>query len=242
MEIDRGQAVSLTLERPVSSPIVSKRVPARAINGFDTVRRNIGIQSRGIFSPPARERNGPTTVSASNSAHIPELPSRSDFAHISRSYLDSIHEAYPILYWPTFQAEIDQAYTERDLRGFSQEWIGLFFAALACGHLNLPANSSLRVAGNGYRFYDIAAQIMTPWPQELAIIHVQTRLLLSLYAMESNMKPAGSMWLASGIRVAQLLALNVEDETKSLVEAEIRRRLWWALYVRDRSVATLSEK
>ncbi|KAF2641780.1 hypothetical protein P280DRAFT_479061 [Massarina eburnea CBS 473.64] len=232
-ERDRENTKSLPPERPTSSQITPRRIPARAIAGFDNIRRNIEVHSRGIFSPPVLGRNAPRITPSSD---LPELPLRSDFAHISRSYLDSIHEAYPILHWPTFQSEVDQVYTSRDYQGMSQEWIALFFAVLACGHLNLLANTSnpLRVADNGRRFYDIASQFMSRWPEDTNVTHAQTLFLLGLYATESNMKSTGTMWLASGIRVAQCLGLNFDDEAQPFAQAEMCRRLWWAFYVRDR--------
>ncbi|KAF1954810.1 hypothetical protein CC80DRAFT_416585 [Byssothecium circinans] len=234
MDVDRGQNMSLAPERLASSQTrQSRRVPVRPMGGFDGVRKNIEIHSKGIFSPPTQQRDVPTMAQA---ADLPELPLRADFAHISRSYLDSIHEAYPVLHWPTFQSEVDDVYTRRELQGMSHAWIGLFFAVLACGHLNMPPNTSSpsRVADNGRRFYDIAARSMTPWPHNTTIVHAQILFLLSLYASESNLKSSGTMWLASGIRVAQCLGLNSEVEAQPFVEAEMRRRLWWAFYVRDR--------
>ena len=213
----------------------TKRASVQPIAGFDGVRRNIEGNSRDIFPLPTRQPEGPAAIATSD---YPDLPPRADFAHISRSYLDSIHETYPVLRWPSFQSEVDQVYTARGLQGMPREWIGLFFAVMACGHLSLPPNTSspLRVADNGRRFYDIAVQSVTPWPSETAVIHAQIMFLLALYATESNMKTAGTMWLASGIRIAQCLGINFEDEAQSFVQAEMHRRLWWAFYVRDRSV------
>ncbi|KAJ4337246.1 hypothetical protein N0V95_008383 [Ascochyta clinopodiicola] len=59
-------------------------------------------------------------------------------------------------------------------------------------------------------------------------------LLLSIFAAESNMRQVGSMWLASAVRAAQELCINTELESWPVVEGEMRRRLWWALYSRDR--------
>ncbi|PVH97729.1 hypothetical protein DM02DRAFT_72411 [Periconia macrospinosa] len=225
---------SAASRRAASLQARPKRIPAPPMKDFDEARRNIQVFSKDIFETPSREPLDPSLEHYPQ--NFPELPSRSDFAYISRCYLDSIHEAYPILHWPTFQEEVDTAFKERDLQGRPREWVGLFFAVLCCGHLNLPANTTnpARASDNGRRFYEIATQSISPWQQEPSIIHAQTLFLLSLYATESNMRFPGSMWLASAIRVAQCLGLGVEDDAQHFLWAEMRRRLWWALYVRDR--------
>ncbi|CAI6336717.1 unnamed protein product [Periconia digitata] len=233
MDIDQRRPNSTRSKTPGASHR-PRRVPAPAMNNFEAVRRNIQIHSKDIFEPPVREQQD------SGTDHLPqhtlELPHRADFTNISQSYLSSIHEAYPILHWPTFMAEVDHVYRARDLQVMSREWIGLFFAVLGCGHLNLPANMSslARASSNGRKFYEIAIQCTSPWSSEPNIIHAQTLFLMSLYAAESNMRSAGNMWLASGIRIAQCLGLGIEDDGQPFLRAEMQRRIWWAFYVRDR--------
>jgi hypothetical protein len=83
-------------------------------------------------------------------------------------------------------------------------------------------------------FFDIATQALTPWPQDFTITHAQVALLLSIFAAENNMRTVGSMWLSNAVRVAQELCINTEIDSWPVVEGEIRRRLWWAIYSRDR--------
>jgi hypothetical protein len=209
------------------------------MSNFDPVRKNIRVHSRGIFDLPSQLRwnNTPTPVASD----FPEMPIRSDFAHLSRAYLDSIHESFPILHWPTFQHEVDQIYTARSFQGTSREWIGLFFAVLACGTLQTPTNSPglLKGANNGTRYFEIATHALTPWPHELMTTHAKASLLLSIFATESNMKSAGSILLASAARIAQSLGLNSETESWPIDEGEMRRRLWWSIYAWDRYACTV---
>jgi hypothetical protein len=201
------------------------KIPAPVMTNFDHVRENIQTQSRGIYDTPHMR----TGTRVEGSSGLPELPPRATFAHMSRSYLDSIHGAYPALHWPIFQHEVDEVYTSRSFRGVSREWIGLFFAVLACGSLSDATGSS-----QGMAFFDIATQALTPWSYDMTTTHAQAALLLSIFAAESNMRSAGSVWLASAVRVAQELCVNSEADVWPVVESEMRRRLWWAIYVRDR--------
>lgn len=220
-------------QRPPSSTANKwATVPAPALPNFDHVRDNIRTQSAGIFQGPSPYYSSRLSGPADR---FPNIPPRADFAHISRSYLDTVHEIYPILHWPTFQSEIDQVYTSRSFDGMSKEWVGMYFAMLACGSLNITATTP-HGHNSGREFYDVASQAMTPWPQDPTTVHVRLLFLLGLYATESGMKSEGSMWHASSVRVAQMLSLNHSDPTQSPFEAEMRRRLWWAIYVQDRCV------
>jgi hypothetical protein len=128
-----------------------------------------------------------------------------------------------------FQHEVDEVYTSRSFHGASREWIGLFFAVLACGSLSDTSGSD-----KGMAFFDIATSALTPWTHDLTTTHAQAALLLSIFAAESNMRSAGSVWLASAVRIAQELCVNTEADVWPVVESEMRRRLWWSIYVRDR--------
>ncbi|KAF1844436.1 uncharacterized protein K460DRAFT_408721 [Cucurbitaria berberidis CBS 394.84] len=205
------------------------RVPMPSMHNFDHVRRNIQKHAQGVFRSPHENRS----VTAESTSGLPEVPLRADFAHLSRSYLTSIHQWYPAIHWPTFQHEVDEVYTSRSFAGLPREWIGLFFAVLACGSLLSPTSSPSGTP-RGQAFFDIATQALTPWSQDLTVTHAQAALLLSIYAAENNEKSVGSMWLASASRVAQELQISPEVDCWSVVDSEVRRRLWWAIYVRDR--------
>ncbi|UPX16347.1 uncharacterized protein EKO05_0006755 [Ascochyta rabiei] len=230
--LERTEAKRRLSDEQIGPPAVRHRVAAPAMRDFDHVRRNIHAHSRGIFETPHVRTSAPLE----QGSDLPEVPSRADFAHLSRSYLNHIHVWYPALHWPTFQREADEMYTARSFHGVPRAWVGLFFAVLACGSLQSSATSgSPSVAlDRGAPFFDIATQALTPWPQHLTIAHAQAALLLSIFAAESNMRQAGSMWLASAVRAAQELCINTELDSWPVVEGEMRRRLWWALYSRDR--------
>ncbi|KAF1976324.1 hypothetical protein BU23DRAFT_456598 [Bimuria novae-zelandiae CBS 107.79] len=206
-----------------------RRIPAPPMPEFDNVRDNIRTHSAGIFQTPKIHQGVGSTELADR---FPDLPPRADFAHISRSYLDTTHEICPVLHWPTFQSEVDQVYTSRSFTGMSREWVSMYFAVLACGCLNIAATPYGH--NGGMEFYDIASQAMTPWPQDPNIVHARLLFLLGLYATENNMKSAGSVWFACAARVAQTLSLNYSDPAQRSDEVEMRRRVWWAIYVQDR--------
>lgn len=234
LRVALGDVMEMQLDSAASARNSLKRAQAALLPNFDHVRNNIRLHAEGIFQPPARgERGSPV-----DPVGLPPVPPRMSYAHMSHSYHDSIHETYPVLHWPQFQSDADRIYMEKGFSGMSKESVGLFFAVLACGCLNLgPASGgSPDPDSEGPRCYELACQAVTPWPTKCSIVHVQLFLLLSIYAAETNMKCGGSLWLACAIRTAQDLGLHLEDGSESYPEAEMRRRLWWAIYTRDRLV------
>lgn len=227
MDIDGPNISALSPEVKPSARSTQQRIKAPVMKDFEHIRKNIRIHSHGIFDVPGFDHGeaGPTTTTS----ELPDVPSRADFARISRSYVDSIHEAFPILHWPTFQHEVDQVYTERSFQGMSREWIGLFFAVMACGTLQDPKGQD-----QGHTYFDISTRAFTPSPEHFNMNHAKSALLLSIFATESNMKSSGSTWLALAVRIAQLIGLNSEARPSPIVEGEVRRRLWWSIYVWDR--------
>jgi hypothetical protein len=210
----------------------SRRVSVPVLNNFDHVRKNVRKQAQDLFTTPHQNHNASTEFRG----RLPELPPRADFAHLSRSYLQTIHQWYPALHWPTFQHEVDDAYASRSFEGCSRAWISLFFAVLACGALqpSVEQEVSQNTIPKGPAFFEIASSTLQLWSQDLSVTHAQAALLLSIFATESNMRSSGSIWLSSAVRVAQELQISPEAHSWASVDGEIRRRLWWSIYVRDR--------
>lgn len=217
------------------------RAPKPHLNNFEHVRKNIQKYAQDLFDTPFKLR---TCRAQPQASRVPELPPRADFAYLSRAYLDCIHPWHPVLHWPKFEHDVNEVYASGTLSRSSPEWIGLFFAVLACGSLQLDnqIDHGPKSCSRGAECFHIASKVLTPWPQDPTVAYAQAALLLSIYATEQNMKMVGSMWLASAVRVAQELQLNVESDSVLPVEDETRRRLWWVIYMRDRATALDSNR
>ncbi|KAF1835139.1 hypothetical protein BDW02DRAFT_496544 [Decorospora gaudefroyi] len=239
-DFDRTDMNRRHCEAQTSLTPKSRRVSVPVMNNFEHVGRNIRTNAQGVFETPHQKHN----ILAESGWRLPELPPRGDFAHLSRSYLCAIHEWYPALHWPTFQNEVDEVYASRSFEGCSRGWTGLFFAVLACGtlHPGFEQGSFPSATSRGTAFFEIATMTLQPWPQDLCITHAQAALLLSIFATENNMRSTGSIWLASAVRIAQELQICPEVDCWPAVDGEVRRRLWWTIYVRDRITSLETNK
>lgn len=76
-----------------------------------------------------------------------------------------------------------------------------------------------------------------------SIVIVQAGVLLALYEIGHGIYPAAFLTIGACARYAHALGINVSKTVKSrrvltLVEAEERRRVWWAIVILDRFVPT----
>lgn len=233
-ELDRRAIEMPLLKLPDIAPNLERRQGPPTMNNFDHVRKNIRIYGRGIFKspPPYRQLASQPPYSFTP----PPLPSRQVTDRLLSQYYDSIHRSYPLIHWPTFQHEVEKVYSTGNFHIMPQAWMASFFAVLACGTLQTMDSLSQfpRAEVEGMSYLDISAQALNNWTDELAIDHARASLLMSIFATEVNLKSTGLVWLGSAVRIAQDIGLHWETGPWPVVEGEIRRRVWWAIYVWDR--------
>lgn len=104
---------------------------------------------------------------------------------------------------------------------------------LAIGQLGQPG---VRVHGENNEYFATCMSLIDMFLEELSSEQARATLMASIYLYELNMKTSSWIWLSSSIRITQCLGLNQETESWTGLEGEMRRRLWWAVYVLDRSV------
>ena len=146
-----------------------------------------------------------------------------------------MHPCFPVLDGPAFFDELARAYSAGDC-GLAPEWLGLFFAVLACGALQRPKAPAPPpdAAWSDVHFAAKAVEYLAPIPDAPSLDHARAFFLMSVFAFESNAKTVGSVYLATAVRVAQELELHIETPSSPHTEREPRRRLWWSLYMWDR--------
>ena len=145
------------------------------------------------------------------------------------AYFDHFHTAYPIIHEATFRAQ----YSEIIPRPDGGVWPLLFKTVLAIGawcmdfqipdggsqallnSANMASNSNLLGSGN--------------------ICVIQALALMSLHLQRQNRPNIAWVYLGAAVRMAMSLGLHKEfPEWKiSHHDREVRRRVWWCLYLFD---------
>ncbi|KAJ1338436.1 proline utilization trans-activator [Microdochium nivale] len=226
--IDPGDLTFASIEtRPKA-----RRRPAQSA---DQTRARINFRnfSRGLVKPPAPYRQLPSAFLFEPIR--PRLPSKSSTEKLLVAYYGAVHHVLPILHWPTLQHTVDELYNATDLSRVPNSWLAMFFAILATGSLFCDEPHPQRALQAG-QYLELARNLTDPWNNDFVLEDARVLFLTSFCLNEMNLKSAAWKTLGSAVRCAQDLDLHLEAGTNSCVETDMRRRVWWAIYIMDRSL------
>jgi transcriptional regulatory protein GAL4 len=150
------------------------------------------------------------------------------------AYFQDYHTSYPFVHEATFRAQ----YHEILPRPPKRSWDMLYHAILALGAWSL-GNDQVGLEDYLYR------RALTLGQQEsvfeaASLASVQALVLLSNLSQKRNGPNTGWNLLGLAVRTALSLALHRElpHWNISLLEHEIRRRVWWGLFIFDSGAST----
>ncbi|THC88359.1 hypothetical protein EYZ11_012196 [Aspergillus tanneri] len=202
----------------------SSVVPLRALlkHGFDL---NFPARS-------AKSNTGPEGVPLKS-----QLLNTAPSGIVEQAFVDAFflnyHTSYPFVHEATFRAQ----FYEQTPRRHGQAWQILLNTILALGAWSIgDDNSDLDIT-----FYQEARGHL----QQVSVFEtgnltlVQALLLLSNYAQKRNKPNTGWNFLGLAVRMAMSLGLHKEFHgwNISLLQREIRRRLWWGVFIFDSGAA-----
>lgn len=231
MDIDDNPSRPPALEFLGMDSKPRKRQEPLAVPDIQGVRTNLRQQGRGVIMPPHPYRmpaNQPRTL-----IHLPNLPPKHVADLLLRQYHSSVHQITPVLHWPSFSHEYETLYRNGALQAVPPAWGSLLFSVFACGVLH-PAESSDMHLDQGKVYLEASRMLINPWTDDFTLDHARAALLTSIFLTEMNMKSAAWVWLGSALRIAQDLGLHFEIGTWCAIEGEMRRRVWWSIYIWDR--------
>lgn len=214
-----------------SSP--QRRLPPPLSQNLTGVRAHLRNYCRGVFKPPP-----PYRLVGRQPHFTPpptNLPDQTIADHILSQYYATVHSVIPILHWPQFLARYRELYRRGDLSAEAPSWAALLYSVLACGMLYV-VDPKIKAIYNdsGRQFIEYSRQLTDLFNDEFTIDHARAALLTSVYMAELNCKSAAWTWLGSTVRIAQDIGLHRESGPWPIVEGEMRRRVWWGIYVWDR--------
>ncbi|KAK6845505.1 fungal-specific transcription factor [Apiospora arundinis] len=232
LDVEGVDQVAVVIPEIGSEPKRRKRAaplhdPARA-------RANVRNISKGLFKPPAPYRQTPLAAPAE--VRLPSPPPRSVTEALLHSYYGAIHVMMPLLHWPTLQREVDEIYQGAGLQRMSASWLSSFFAILAGGSLFSSERHPDRVH-QAAELLEISRSLVDPWNNDFNLDNVRTAFLTSLVLNELNLKSAAWSGLGTAVKMAQDMSLHLEVGAPSRLEADMRRRVWWSIYILDRTMS-----
>ncbi|KAG6198417.1 hypothetical protein E4U35_005864 [Claviceps purpurea] len=234
VEIDFEEADDHLSQLPSigSEPNPRKRIAPK--HDLARARANARNFSKGLWKPPAPHRN---SAAMSLDFPTPELPPQNVADRLLHCFCLSAHTMFPIVHMPTFRSIIDDMYRS-DAPRVPPASYSLFFAILAAGSLFSPDPPTTTTFYRPAELLESARKMLDPWNNHSSLDHARTLVLIVMCLNEMNLKSAAWSWLGNAVRVGQDLGLYAETGAWSVIDGEMRRRTWWAIYILDRTMAT----
>ncbi|KAI8304579.1 Positive regulator of purine utilization [Colletotrichum sp. SAR11_59] len=182
----------------------------------------------------------PTALVEAMQGPLP-LPGKEQARQLAEMYFDVINVQYPILHQPTFMMLLDQVYEN----GLEAEHgpTGAFqvFMVLALGATVLSRRTRARLSGESYCLS--ALQYFDRINVENSIRGLQCLLLLTIFTMHSACMRL-DVWYLNYQCIAAVLDLGLQRDINinagiSLLEQEMRTRIFWVVLTLDRMIATM---
>lgn len=189
------------------------------------------------LSRSGRDAPFPTKLIEAIQGPLP-LPARDMAKQLCDAYFDAIHLQYPILHRPTFLKMLDQAYEQEE-----KDPVAAFqvFMVLAIGATVLSGRLRARIPAESYCLS--ALQHLEQLNLENSLQGVQCLLLLLIFTIHSPFVRL-NVWYLNYHCLAALLDLGLQRNINigsgiSLLEQEMRTRIFWVIFSFDRIIATM---
>ncbi|KAK4937699.1 hypothetical protein LTR10_021709 [Elasticomyces elasticus] len=200
---------------------------------------NESVESCKVFSSPQKRARRETVIRRSNELDSDNfiLPPFVLAKELLDNFFTYVHPLWPILHEPGFRKEFAAAY--RDSTQLTTAWraiLNLVFA-FGCDYLDMTLKEAFEMA---HTFHDRGADLILSVCFEQSTVQIVQALFLLTAHLQSDLK-MNKCWLSIGclVRTAQGLRMNQDpcNWDISLVDQEIRKRLWWGIYCLDRFVS-----
>lgn len=148
--------------------------------------------------------------------------------HYINQYFETYHNSYPIIYKPIFMAQFMDVIPCPEIG-----WESLVGIVAAIGSF-MSATSPDQ--NDDLALFDNAKSKLSIEILETGnITLVQTLSLMSNYLQKRDRPNSGYNYLGLAVRMALGLGMHkqIENSDESLLSLEIRRRVWWCLYIFD---------
>ena len=172
-----------------------------------------------------------------------DVPPREVADRLVDAYFDRVHIFYPCLHEPTFRTDLDAYWTgsnARETPATDPSWLAILYMLFAYGTEFVIASAVDQRARNADNFVAQARYFVS-----LAVSHgagletVQALLLLTHYLQGTT--ELNDCWNLAGllIRTAMSIGLHIDptEASLSLVEKEVRKRVWAGCFIVDRTLS-----
>ncbi|KAL2817019.1 fungal-specific transcription factor domain-containing protein [Aspergillus cavernicola] len=196
-------------------------------------------------SPDRRYVRNPAFARQLQSVAGCKLPERIRTYLLVRVALRFIGQDYHLFLQSDFLQQLDEAYRLGEDLQWDPTWACKLFVVLALGELYscstpAPGDASISpVPGTGY--FLVAVGLLQDLFEEPSLAQIELMLLFCFYSNALGRVNSAHMYSGMAMRLSTSLGLHrgtSDDASVSSIEAEHRVRLWWTVYVFDRSTCS----
>ncbi|OAL47010.1 hypothetical protein IQ07DRAFT_614179 [Pyrenochaeta sp. DS3sAY3a] len=173
------------------------------------------------------------------------LPAHSIGVQLCDAFFETVHPQYPILHEPSFRQTLEQVYRNNDqpVEGTQRDAYAHFqvYMVLAISSTILSFRTKRQIPGESYCLS--ALQYFDRLDAETSLSGLQCLLLLLIFTLHSpNMRL--NVWYLNYQCLAAVLDLGLQRHVTtamgvSLLEQEMRTRIFWVVFAIDRTIATM---
>ncbi|KAH7188192.1 fungal-specific transcription factor domain-containing protein [Fusarium flagelliforme] len=256
-----AQTSTLDISEPPA--VETPNQPVRSAPGPNAITHEIGLVSLGTNQDPryigpssgyflarvmldsvskqderlSRNAPFPTKLVEAIQGPLP-LPSRGMATQLCDAYFSAINLQYPILHQQTFDGMLERAYDQDSTDPVVKFQV---FMVLAIGSAVLSGRIRARIPAESYCLS--ALQYLDELNLENSLQGVQCLLLLLIFTIHSPFVRV-NVWYLNYHCIAALLDLGLQRNISagagiSLLEQEMRARIFWVIYTFDRVIATM---
>lgn len=162
------------------------------------------------------------------------LPSRVLANRLVDLFFENVAPILPLVHEPSFRQELNAYYDDPRSESIAFRSLVNMVFAYGCDYLQLELSQTYQLS---QEFHKRATELILLVCYELASLEVVQALLLVTLHLNSSMQ-FHRMWINTGLLVRTAQALNLHLDPSewniSLIEKELRKRLWWSIYSLDR--------
>ncbi|BCS05495.1 Zn(II)2Cys6 transcription factor [Aspergillus luchuensis] len=194
-------------------------------------------KARGVKKATAES----TSLSTELLSNLTLLPTRKECAiELSRKYFRTVHLVYPFLHEPTHMSVIERVYASHN-----ENPLDLFqvYMVLSISALYLSRECKVHLPVEGY--YASAMKYVEQVCSYGSVTALQCMLLLMVYALH-NPSTNVNIWNLNYQCLASVIDLGLQRDVRaspslgiSLLDQEIRTRIFWVVYTLDRAICTM---
>lgn len=192
---------------------------------------------------PDPQRPTNDLINNSSDAIATILPAREVADALVEAYFDRVHPNYLIFHRGTFQVQYESIWVDlkRPIREFESALICSVFMMFVFGAQVLEHHDGEKSAQLQRQYLELVQSRTYQLLHTTSLLNVQAILLLQLHQHNASERNTSWALLGCASRMALSLGMHREGATGGFdsIEKELRRRIWWTLYVFEQNLCAI---